>query len=189
MRGALAQIDGSIRQVNALCTRVDDDRLLGQARAAGRAPGGWHWRRRTASRSSSRREGPGALPVRTTYGSPIYRDNTPAEDALLVEALEAPRAPSSSGSQNTPEFGAGSQTFNVDIRRDEGIRYDLTRTCGGSSSGAAAVAVACGMTAARRRQRPRRIAAQSGELLQRRRVPAIDWRVCRPGRNRSRGRR
>ena len=47
------------------------------------------------------------------------------------------------GKTNTPEFGAGSQTFN----RVFGATlnpYDLGKTCGGSSGGAG-VAVACGM--------------------------------------------
>src|SRR6185369_14313431 len=47
------------------------------------------------------------------------------------------------GKTNTPEFGAGSQTFNEVFGRTLNP-YDLTKTCGGSSGGAA-VAVACGM--------------------------------------------
>ena len=49
--------------------------------------------------------------IRTTYGSPIYRDNVPDQDALLVERLKAAGA-ITFGKTNTPEFGAGSQTFN-----------------------------------------------------------------------------
>ena len=47
------------------------------------------------------------------------------------------------GKTNTPEFGAGSQTFN-DVFGATLNPYDLTKTCGGSSGGAA-VALACGM--------------------------------------------
>jgi amidase len=49
------------------------------------------------------------------------------------------------GKINTPEFGAGAQTFNevFGVTRNP---YDLSRTCGGSSGGSA-VALACGMTA------------------------------------------
>ena len=47
------------------------------------------------------------------------------------------------GKTNTPEFGAGSQTFN-EVFGATLNPYDLTKTCGGSSGGAA-VSLACGM--------------------------------------------
>ncbi len=47
------------------------------------------------------------------------------------------------GKTNTPEFGAGSQTFNQVFGATRNP-YDPTKTCGGSSGGAA-VALACGM--------------------------------------------
>jgi amidase len=80
--------------------------------------------------------------IRTTFGSPIYRDNVPDQDALLVERLRAAGAVTI-GKTNTPEFGAGSQTFNEVFGRTLNP-YDVTKTCGGSSGGAA-VALACGM--------------------------------------------
>src|SRR5438093_6916708 len=80
--------------------------------------------------------------IRTTYGSPIYRDNVPDQDALLVERLHSAGA-ITFGKTNTPEFGAGSQTFNEVFGRTLNP-YDLTKTCGGSSGGAA-VALACGL--------------------------------------------
>jgi amidase len=80
--------------------------------------------------------------VRTTWGSPIYRDHVPAEDHLLAERLKAAGA-ILIGKTNTPEFGAGSQTFN-EVFGATRNPYDLSKTCGGSSGGAA-VAVACGM--------------------------------------------
>jgi amidase len=80
--------------------------------------------------------------IRTTYGSPIYKDWVPTIDSILVERLRAAGA-ISVGKTNTPEFGAGSQTFNALFGRTLNP-YDLTKTCGGSSGGAA-VAVACGM--------------------------------------------
>src|SRR5262249_40379309 len=82
--------------------------------------------------------------IRTTYGSPIYRDNVPDQDALLVERLRAAGA-ITFGKTNTPEFGAGSQTFNEVFGRTLNP-YDPTKTCGGSSGGAAG-ALACGMVA------------------------------------------
>jgi len=80
--------------------------------------------------------------VRTTFGSPIYRDHVPDQDALFVQRLRAAGAVTL-GKTNTPEFGAGSQTFNEVFGRTLNP-YDLTKTCGGSSGGAA-VALACGM--------------------------------------------
>ena len=49
--------------------------------------------------------------MRTTYGSPIYRDHVPTEDTLMVARLRRAGA-IVIGKTNTPEFGAGSQTFN-----------------------------------------------------------------------------
>src|SRR5207249_4798519 len=80
--------------------------------------------------------------IRTTYGSPIYRDHVPDQDALLVERLRAAGA-ITVGKTNTPEFGAGSQTFNRVFGATVNP-YDPSKTCGGSSGGAA-VALACGM--------------------------------------------
>ena len=80
--------------------------------------------------------------IRTTFGSPIYRDFVPEVDALIVERLHAAGA-ITLGKTNTPEFAAGSQTFNAVFGATRNP-YDLSKTCGGSSGGAA-VALACGM--------------------------------------------
>ena len=80
--------------------------------------------------------------VRTTYGSRILKDNIPKQDAIIVERI-AKAGAISVGKSNTPEFGAGSQTFNEVFGATKNP-YDLTKTCGGSSGGAA-VSVACGM--------------------------------------------
>jgi amidase len=80
--------------------------------------------------------------IRTTYGSPIYEALVPEDDALIVEREKAAGA-IILGKTNTPEFGAGGNTFNQ-VFGETLNPYDLTRTCGGSSGGAA-VALACGM--------------------------------------------
>jgi amidase len=80
--------------------------------------------------------------VRTTFGSPIFERFVPEQDALIVERLKGAGA-ISVGKTNTPEFGAGSQTFN-EVFGETLNPYDTTKTCGGSSGGAA-VALACGM--------------------------------------------
>src|SRR2546429_3196976 len=72
--------------------------------------------------------------VRTTFGSLIYRDHVPTEDHAIVERLTAAGA-ILIGKTNTPEFGAGSQTFNKLFGATRNP-YDLSKTCGGSSGGA-----------------------------------------------------
>ena len=80
--------------------------------------------------------------IRTTWGSPIYADFVPSEDALIIERLKAAGVVQV-GKTNVPEFGAGSQTFNPVFGACLNP-YDTSRTCGGSSGGAA-VALACGI--------------------------------------------
>jgi len=80
--------------------------------------------------------------IRTTFGSPVFQDYVPDQDGLIVERLRNAGA-ITIGKTNTPEFGAGAQTFNA-VFGETLNPYDLTMTCGGSSGGAAA-ALACGM--------------------------------------------
>src|ERR1700674_2751118 len=80
--------------------------------------------------------------IRTTFGSPLYKDYIPAEDDIVVDRMRRAGA-IIIGKTNTPEFGAGSQTFNKVFGATRNP-YDLTKTCGGSSGGAA-VSLACGL--------------------------------------------
>jgi amidase len=80
--------------------------------------------------------------IRTTFGSPIFKDYVPDSNALLIDRTQNAGAVTL-GKTNTPEFGAGSQTFNPVFGATRNP-WDLTKTCGGSSGGAA-VALACGM--------------------------------------------
>lgn len=80
--------------------------------------------------------------MRTTYGSPIFKDHTPTTDAIHVTRVKRAGA-IPIGKTNTPEFGAGSQTFNK-VFGPTRNPHDLTKTCGGSSGGSA-VALACNM--------------------------------------------
>jgi amidase len=80
--------------------------------------------------------------IRTTFGSTLFRGFVPAHDDLLVERLKAAGA-ITIGKTNTPEFGAGSQTYN-EVFGETLNPYDTSKTCGGSSGGAA-VALATGM--------------------------------------------
>jgi amidase len=80
--------------------------------------------------------------LRTTYGSPIFKDHVPAADAIHVARMRQAGA-IIIGKTNTPEFGAGSQTFNAVFGATRNP-HNVTKTCGGSSGGSA-VALACGM--------------------------------------------
>jgi len=80
--------------------------------------------------------------IRTTFGSPIYKDFVPDKNDFLVDRLQDAGA-LTIGKTNTPEFGAGSQTFN-EVFGATCNPYDTSKTCGGSSGGAA-VALASGM--------------------------------------------
>jgi amidase len=74
--------------------------------------------------------------LRTTFGSTLYIDHVPDEDALVVARLRAAGA-IIIGKTNTPEFGFGPTTFNDVFGRTRNP-WDLTKTSGGSSGGSAA---------------------------------------------------
>ena len=80
--------------------------------------------------------------IRTTYGSTLFADNVPAADSLLARRLRAAGA-ILVGKTNTPEFGAGSHTFN-EVFGTTRNPWALDRSAGGSSGGAGA-ALAAGM--------------------------------------------
>jgi amidase len=79
--------------------------------------------------------------IRTTFGSLLFKGHVPAEDDIVVERMRRAGA-IIIGKTNTPEFGAGSQTFNKVFGATRNP-YDLTKTCGGSTGGGA-VSLACG---------------------------------------------
>jgi amidase len=80
--------------------------------------------------------------IRSTMGSRLLAEHVPERDDLIVERLRAAGA-ITVGKTNTPEFGAGSQTFN-EVFGATRNPWDTSKTCGGSSGGAA-VALASGM--------------------------------------------
>lgn len=80
----------------------------------------------------------------TTFGVGPLADNRPANDALVVQQIEAAGA-LAVGKTNVPQLGAGSHTFNP-VYGTTLNAFDTTRTAGGSSGGAA-VALATGMVA------------------------------------------
>ena len=78
--------------------------------------------------------------VRTTFGTPLYRDNVPSEDAPMVERLKAAGA-IMLGKTNTPTFGWIGATHNL-LFGPTRNPWNLGRTPGGSSGGASAAAAA-----------------------------------------------
>ena len=78
--------------------------------------------------------------VRTTYGSPIYADHVPEASEAMVLRLEG-RGAVVLAKANTPEFGAGANTFN-EVFGETRNPWDTRLTCGGSSGGSAAALAA-----------------------------------------------
>jgi len=141
MEAHLAQIERVNPKVNAIVTFLPEQ-ALEQARAAddalahGENAGPLHGLP-VAHKDLTLTKG-----IRTTFGSLVLQDFIPEEDALIVERLKKAGA-ITIGKTNTPEFGAGSQTYNK-VFGETLNPYDTSKTCGGSSGGAA-VALACGM--------------------------------------------
>src|SRR5947207_8600411 len=132
----IAEVDGKVNALPTLCF----DRARKHATVLMKKP-------------ASERGLPAGLPipikdltsvagVLTTQGSPIYKDNIPAESDILVEHLE-----NNGGiiyaKSNTPEFGAGANTFN-EVFGATRNPWDTSLSAAGSSGGAA-VALATGM--------------------------------------------
>jgi amidase len=138
----LAQIERVNPAVNAIVTR-DAERAsqqaahLDEAQARGETPALLHGLP-VAIKDLSATEG-----LRTTWGSRLYKDFVPQKDAIHVARLRQAGA-IVIGKTNTPEFGAGSQTFN-EVFGPTRNPWDLSKTCGGSSGGSA-VSLACRMT-------------------------------------------
>jgi Asp-tRNA(Asn)/Glu-tRNA(Gln) amidotransferase A subunit family amidase len=80
--------------------------------------------------------------LRTTWGSPIFRDHVPVEDAGFVRRIRAAGG-IILGKTNTPEWGAGANTRNS-VYGATGNPFDPAKSCAGSSGGSA-VALATGM--------------------------------------------
>ena len=141
MEAHLARIDEVNPSVNAIVTLLPDAARRGAeaadaAVARGDALGPLHGLP-VAHKDLTWTKG-----IRTTFGCRAFEHFVPEEDALIVERLRAAGA-ITIGKTNTPELGAGSQTFNPLFGATRNP-YDTTKTCGGSSGGAA-VALATGM--------------------------------------------
>jgi len=74
--------------------------------------------------------------VRTTWGSRVHQHHIPDASDVMVETLEH-NGGIVIAKSNTPEFGAGSHTFN-EVFGHTNNPWDVSRSAGGSSGGAAA---------------------------------------------------
>jgi amidase len=135
MSAYLDHVDRINPKVNAIVALQDREALLAQARdrdaqlARGDAVGPLHGVPHAVKDLLN------VKGIRSTQGSPIFRDFVPAEDALQVERLRAAGA-IFIGKTNSPEFGLGSHTYNMVYGATRNA-YEPTQSAGGSSGGAA----------------------------------------------------
>ena len=137
----LERIDRWNPVVNAIVTRTTEQAIaraivLDETLARGDEPGPLH------GLPIAHKDLIDTAGVRTTYGSPIFAEHVPDADESFVARLRDAGSVLV-GKTNTPEFGAGSHTFNP-IFGPTRNPYDPSRSAGGSSGGAAA-ALATGM--------------------------------------------
>ena len=142
MNAYLEQIERLNPRVNAIVSIEPRERLLEQAtnRDAQIARGeylGWMHGFPHAVKDLEPTRG-----IRTTKGSPLLKNFVPRDDSIMVERIRSAGA-ILIGKTNVPEFGLGSQTYNAVFGTTLNA-YDQSKTCGGSSGGAA-VAVALKM--------------------------------------------
>jgi amidase len=132
-------VDGAVNAMPTLCldrARAHAKALMaGQRREAEGEPG-WLGGLPVAIKDLADVAG-----VRTTYGSPIFADHIPEHSHPLVERIER-RGGIVIGKSNTPEFGAGGNTFNAVFGATRNP-WNTALTCGGSTGGGA-VALATG---------------------------------------------
>ncbi|WP_309663237.1 amidase, partial [Tabrizicola sp.] len=122
--------------INAIVSQRGEDELMAEARALDDAPRrGWLHGLPLAVKDLVAVKG-----LRTTWGSPLHADHVPVADDLIAARMRAAGA-IFTGKTNTPEWGHGSHSFNPVFGATRNP-YDLTRTAGGSSGGAAAALAA-----------------------------------------------
>jgi len=130
LEARIAEVDGKVNALPTLCF----DRARTQARELMKKPVGA--RGLLAGLPVPIKDLTAVAGVLTTQGSPIYKNAVPARSDLLVEHLETNGALIYAKS-NTPEFGAGANTFN-EVFGATRNPWDLSRSAAGSSGGAAA---------------------------------------------------
>jgi len=136
MAACLARIARLNPKFNAIVSLRDPEALMAEARALdGKSPTGPLFGLPMAVKDMVATAG-----IRTTRGSPRFARHVPDTDEMLAARLRAAGA-ILIGKTNTPEAGLGSHTFNP-VFGPTRNPYDLSRTPGGSSGGAAAALAA-----------------------------------------------
>ena len=134
----IADVEPAINALPTLCierARAHAERLMrGEGRAAEAEPG---W---LAGLPVAIKDLADVAGVRTTYGSPIFRDHVPARSHPVVERIER-KGGIVIAKSNTPEFGAGGSTFNEVFGRTRNP-WNGALTPGGSTGGGAAALAA-----------------------------------------------
>ena len=180
-------VDGAPRRRSSASTRrsTRSSRSSPSRRWPTRAPPTRRWRAarrsgrctvcRSRTRICSRPAG-----IRTTFGSPTLQRTSCRRTTRCSSSASGAAGAITIGKTNTPEFGAGSQTFNPvfgatlnPVRPDQDLRRQQRRRRGRAGVRHAAD---------RRRQRHGRLAPQSRQLLQRRRPRGRRRAACRSGR-------
>ncbi|MBR0872156.1 amidase [Bradyrhizobium tropiciagri] len=130
LEARIAEVDGKVNALPTLCF----DRARSHAKALMQKPAAE--RGLLAGLPVPIKDLTNVQGVLTTQGSPIYKDNIPAKSDILVERLEENGGVIYAKS-NTPEFGAGANTFN-EVFGPTCNPWDTSRSAAGSSGGAAA---------------------------------------------------
>ncbi len=140
MEATLARIGAVNGTVNAIVALRGEDALMAEARAADRA----ETRGPLHGLPIAVKDLVNVAGIVSSQGSPLFADHVPEADDLIAARMRAAGA-ILIGKTNTPEFGVGSHTANP-VYGATRNPFDPTRSCGGSSGGAA-VALATGMVA------------------------------------------
>jgi amidase len=135
MSAYLDHIERVNPKVNAIVALQDRDELMAQARlrddelARGHSLGPLHGLPHAVKDAELVRG------IRSTFGSPLFKDFVPRTDSIMVERLRQAGA-IIIGKTNIPEFGLGSHTYNpvYGVTRNA---YEPSCSAGGSSGGAA----------------------------------------------------
>lgn len=135
MQAYLTHISRVNPKVNAIVSLQDEQMLLAQADERDRQLGQGHYLGWMHGFPQAPKDLAATAGIPTTSGSPIFRNNIPEQDAIIVERVKRNGA-ILIGKTNTPEFGAGSHTYNPVFGTTLNA-YDQTKTAGGSSGGAA----------------------------------------------------
>ena len=142
MQAHVKQIHRVNAKVNAIVTLVPEEQLMAQAAAADEALAHGKWLGPLHGLPVGVKDLHETNGIRTTFGSPLHKTYIPDFDCRVVQR-EKEAGAIVIGKTNVPEFGLGSQTFNL-VFGPTCNPYDVTKTCGGSTGGGA-VALACGM--------------------------------------------